>query len=411
MLAGIALAGAWASGCAHPAPDDDPLDALVSRVEQARGIRAERPVHVRVVTQAQMREAIAREVGAGRSASELRAYESGLVSVGLWPAEQALVGDYLDVMGEEVAGLYLPRERALLVVGDPDVPPSQWLSNDLARRDPLLEMTLSHEIVHLLQHQVHPELFESDGFYLTQDDASLAVQTAFEGDATLYGVLAISGQLPSPDQVDVSFSDALEEPAGALAAAPLLIRRLLGFPYAQGYRLALRERFALLEDPPASTEQVVHPDRRRADFFSFDLRAVAAALPAGCEAVSENTVGEVQLRVLFDDLSGQPVDAAVASGWDGDRYLAARCDGRRALAWLTAWDTPEDAVEFETAYRTLAPAVALRAGLAQPIHVERRDREVVVASDDLTALLDDLAGAARRRVRSLRELFGEAGGD
>ena len=33
-------------------------------------------------------------------------------------------------------------------------------------------------------------------------------------------------------------------------------------------------------------------------------------------------------------------------GWNGDRYLAARCGGRRELLWLTVWDSEADAAEF-----------------------------------------------------------------
>lgn len=384
---------------------NDALEKLVSRVESARGLRAERPIDVRVVTQEGMRDAIAAEVVANRTQDQVADYEAGIVTVGLWPADRELFDDYVDVMGEEVAGLYLPSQSALLVLGDPDVPPSVWLLSALTARDLLLEVSLSHEIVHLLQHQAHPELFESDAIYLDQDDVGMAVQAAFEGDAMLYGMLSISGQLPAPEQLDASFREGLAEPGGALATAPALIRELLGFPYAKGYRLALRERFALLEDPPVSTEQVIHPELRHADFFSFDLQAVADALPPGCEPMTENTVGEEQLSVLFGDLSETPVDPGVWNGWDGDRYLAARCDDRRALLWLTAWDTPEDAEEFAAAYREISPAVARRAGLALPIRVERREREVLVASDDLSSRLDDLVDrAARRRVRTLREL-------
>jgi hypothetical protein len=121
--------------------------------------------------------------------------------------------------------------------------------------------------------------------------------------------------------------------------------------------------------------------------------------------VYENTMGELQLSILFEDLSDAPVDESAWEGWDGDRYLAVRCHGVAALLWLTSWDSEEDAREFAVAYREIAPAVARRAGLAQPPLVSVEGDFVVVRSPELSALDDALETLVERaRVRSLAEL-------
>ena len=236
--------------------------------------------------------------------------------------------------------------------------------------------------------------------------AAIAAQSAFEGDAMYFGMLSMGvGPLPQPETFDAEFQAALDDSSDALAAAPALLRGLVGFPYAQGYRLAALEGVHLLEDPPASTEQAMHAERRREPFSAFDLEGVSAMLPDGCEAVTENTVGELQLSILLQDLAVEEVAPEVWEGWDGDRYLAARCTNGPALLWLTSWDSGDDAEEFARAYARLASTLVARVGFAEPLRVHRRGREVVIWSASWAGVADSLDGhVARARVRSLSEL-------
>lgn len=400
----IALVGLC---CATPGarrlPESDAFDGLVAQVEEARGIEAGRPIAVWAVTPQELRRRVVGIVSAHRSEDEIARYQESLVTIGLWPSGRSLVDEVVGVMGEEVAGLYAVDDRALLIVSDADPPTAAWLEAAIARPD--FREVLVHELVHFLQHERYPELLEDDPLYLRQDDLAIALQSALEGDALYFGWRALGTPPPAPETVAILFDGAADASRGALASAPPLLRELLSFPYVAGYPLAQRENGSLLEDPPASSEQVLHPERRRADFEVFDLAAVAHALPAGCRAVFENTVGELQLRVLLRDLGGEDTSPVAWEGWDGDRYLAARCDGRPALLWITHWDSPEDAAEFEAAYGPLAERAAERGGLAGSLALRRVGREVVVSGGALRDRGEALSARARRgRARSLDEL-------
>jgi len=127
--------------------------------------------------------------------------------------------------------------------------------------------------------------------------------------------------------------------------------------YAAGARFALpvyRESgtaglAALLATPPASTEQVLHPDTHGADLPS---PIPPPALPEELrdrEPRRTDCIGEFGILVLLSDLPvEQRADAfRAAVGWDGDRFwLWETAFGEYAGIWRSVWDREEDARQF-----------------------------------------------------------------
>lgn len=353
-----------------------------------------------------------REIVDAVQPSALRAaYQDGLTALGLWPEGV----DVLDALGsvsrDELGGFYVPSERRLYVMRGAPTPFGVAAASWLVQRDLAREMPLAHEIVHALQHETHPELFGHDRFAVSQDDVEIGLQAAREGHATWYGLAAL--EAPGGPRAPEPFADAIRKDVasrreGALAEAPALLRMTMFTPYAEGYRLAADERGALLDDPPVSSEQILHPERRREPFEAIDLAALHAALPAGCRFVIENSAGELGIAVLLGDLAGpdRKPPASASEGWAGDRYLAARCNDRREFVWLTLWDSEADAREFESAYLLVASAVRARAGLRDTPIARREGREVRIASPALAPHMRALLAHARRaRVATLDEVF------
>src|SRR5262249_60774466 len=67
----------------------------------------------------------------------------------------------------------------------------------------------------------------------------------------------------------------------------------------------------------------------------------------GWKEAGRNVVGELQLSVLLRRQGGKQA----ASGWDGDTFAVFEGpDDRLGLAWLTTWDSEDDAREFARAY-------------------------------------------------------------
>jgi hypothetical protein len=399
-----ALAALALLGCAHSMISDgeirsEALGELSMRTAAAAGAGVPGDLAAESIRREDTR-ALLREIALEDWTPEaLAAYRDGLVTVGLWPDDRDLLDEFTSVGGEEVAGLYVPARRTLYVVEDPEIPLLLRVVSAIARRDLFREIVLAHELVHAIQHDTHPRLLEESLAWREQDDAAAAVSAAVEGDATRVGFeVVMPGRLPSEQSVrDELASDVASRSKGPLAEAPALVRLTVAFPYEYGYGLSLAEGSALLDAPPASTEQVLHPEHRRAPFLAIDLKALREALPSGCRFVAENTVGELGLSVLFRDLSSAP-DPSAWRGWDGDRYLVARCGERRELLWLTVWDGPVDAGEFEAGYRGIVAAVAARAGFDDPPRMRRAGKEVLVFTSGLAPLAERAPSLARRKL-------------
>jgi hypothetical protein len=390
-----------AGGCAHSLVSGgqlrpEPFHQIVDRTVRARGIAPEGEIRTRVIRSAELPELLTGALTAEWTGAEMLDYQEGLIALGIWPAGRDLQREFVTVYSEEVVGLYLPTQRTLFLVDDPNSSWSVRLLSALARRDLERELIVSHELVHFLQHQAFPDLMQPDPFWKSQDDVAAALQAALEGDALHYGIAALEIPPPAEDELRVALEEEDQQRShGALAEAPALLRLTLSFPYAHGYGLSLREGRALLATPPASTEQVLHPEKRHEPFQAIDLRALRAQLPAGCRALFEDTLGELGLSVLLRDL-GSPIEAAAWEGWDGDRWVAADCGGDRELVWLTAWDSETDAAEFATAYQRIAPAVAERAGMASAPTARVVGSEVWIASPGLAPLVVHLGALANR---------------
>ena len=101
-------------------------------------------------------------------------------------------------------------------------------------------------------------------------------------------------------------------------------------------------------NPPASTEQIIHPD----NYLAGDepvvvlLPDLAGALGPDWLEKHDGVMGESFLRAYLAILSLADFIEA-AAGWGGDRFsLLEGPSGERALVALFAWDTPGDASQF-----------------------------------------------------------------
>jgi len=363
------------------------------------------PLSVTVVNRTEL-FGIYQEAAAARNQSDVwGARQAGYRTMGFLSGEWQDVYENTILLSRSTAGLYVPKKQSLYVVSEPARSQKGGIFlNSLGNLGD--EVTLAHEIVHALQHQHYPEIFETDvPTWLQQADATIALQAAVEGDANLWAAqsLGFMGRARDPEEVLELSHDSKFSP---LSDAPNLTRERLEFPYIYGYRFAYSQGKESLKPPPASTEQVIHIKKNgRTAFLAIDLSDVANMVEGtGCRVQFQDTMGELVLSLWLRSFDSS-TDKRTWEGWDGDRWLAVECEQSRELIWVMSWDTEQDAQEFEQALSVIIGGWQQRAKLRSSLVVERREREIVVISEDLRSQMRDFKQLAKEaRVTTRAEL-------
>jgi hypothetical protein len=318
-----------------------------------------------------------------------------LITLGLLDPKASLEDLYIELLGSQVAGLYNPDDKQLYVV------------SKSGAIGPTEKVTFSHEYTHALQDQN----FDLKGLALDQigeGDRGIARLSLVEGDATLLMSYWATANLTQAETFQL-LSESLD-PANTkiLNEMPAVLRESLLFPYTSGLNFvqglqavggwkAVDNAFG---KPPASTEQVLHPDKYASGEAPIKVdmpKDLAAGLGAGWKVGLEDTLGEFQLKVWLANASGgkgASVADAAAAGWGGDRVaLLDGPDGATAVVISTTWDTPQDAVEFAAAADVAAGGLAGSSDAISP--VDGKTVTVVIApSADLVGRIENVLGLA-----------------
>lgn len=319
--------------------------AVARRVERIRELRFDRLPPVRQVTKAQARTEGLREFDRDVSPREVAAEERLLKLLDLLPQDAKLRELAAETLSSEVGGFYDPRTGRLSIVGET---PSGLLG----------EITLAHELTHALEDQRFGlDLPTPTGF---NRDRAAARSALHEGTATIamvdYAVLKQAGTSDVPASLRAQALGALDEAAVPPSSGlPRYVREGLVFPYAAGARLVNRIQGrgwaavdrAIEEDPPVSTEQIMHPGKYLAGERPVRVRVEA---PPGVRVVKRGDFGEFDTEQLLRDANGRALARRAAAGWGGGGFALWRSGV--ALRWV--WDNARDASEFERALRAAA---------------------------------------------------------
>jgi hypothetical protein len=334
---------------AGPAPSLDP--AVIAEIErQVAGIRrldALETVDTAIVDEAQAKALLVDGFRKENTPQNLADGEQLLRGLGLWSTDRSLEEVLLSFLESQVLGFYRDTDKKLYIV------------SRSGGFGPLERYTASHELTHALQDQ-HFDLGSLGLDRKDQGDRALAVRALVEGDATLAGTYWAQANLTMQELVQMAGLSMDPAQQAILDGMPAIVREQMLFPYVDGLTFAMRLQQggwdavdAAYRKLPASTEQILHPDKYVAGEKPIDVAlpdALATRLGAGWSKATEDTLGELQLRVWLET-AGSAVDAkAAASDWGGDRVgLYRGPDGAWAIVIATAWDTPEAADRFSDA--------------------------------------------------------------
>ncbi|MFW6174202.1 MAG: hypothetical protein ACOC5K_00285, partial [Chloroflexota bacterium] len=325
------------------------------RVAEVRGLPPVEDPNVRLVSQEEVSAVIQEELASEDMAARLGVGQTVLKLLGLIPEDADLVQMQERLLSGTVVGLYDPDSGELMVLAEDAAGESGGLT---ARA----EFVYAHEYIHLLQDE-HLGLDEKQE---ALEDAGNDEQAAFtalvEGDASLgqgiYGFQEMDLGSLSPAELEELVQPTTEQ-REVLETTPEFLIQSQQFPYTNGATFAsqlwqeggMEAINDAWEDPPATTEQVLHIDKYRAQEEPQDvsLPPIAPVLGDGWSVGEEEVLGEFFLRAWLQSIGASPPEAdRAAAGWGGDALrLLEGPNGAVAMAVLLAWDDPgTDAGEF-----------------------------------------------------------------
>ena len=301
--------------------------------------------------------------------------------------DQGLIPEALDygafvtkLLTEQIAGFY-DHTRQELHIAD-------WLP--AAVQEPVM----AHEIFHAIQDQEWGggKLLDSKKF---GHDQILAHAALLEGDATIVMLNYSGGTDMSQSSFGINMVAAslpMQMSSGqypTMASAPDYLKQSLIFPYQQGLlfvaalrqaKLSWDEIRAVYQDPPSSTEQILHPKKYYAKKDQPSAVKVPHDLLKGFKAEWFGATGEFHARQLLLQRL-ETVDAIEgASGWDGDYTVVLTKGDARVTLTHSVWDSAAEAREFARALKqTFKPTGQTKAPKTLSPVMELRDRTLVYA--------------------------------
>ena len=335
-------------------------------------------------------------------AEYIEAEENAFKRLGLLGPDQDLEKLTLKLYDQQALAAYEPETKTFSIIGP------------VKKIGPTEKIIVAHEYGHALQDQA----FDLAAFYDEDPDAAdriWARAALVEGDATALMYDWAARELKLSDLLSVSAQALSQQDANKLNRLPDILTRPLEFAYIDGYAFvnALRGQGdwdavdAAFADPPASTEQILHPELYpKEEPVRIELPDVAAELGSGWTASYEQTMGEMQTHVwladgkkaqsLFPALPAQLPNSEAAAGWGGDRLASLDGpDGAWAVVWQTDWDSKVDQKDFRSTARKVmkdlpgahsATNADIAGGLSSPVLV------LVADSDATLGTLEDALG-------------------
>jgi hypothetical protein len=343
LIAGACLTIATTSP-ALAQSETEQIEEIEATVSDLRELDVLTPVEISYMTREEFREENKQDFATDYPDEDVARDQRSLVAFGFIDPDFDLRGMYSDLYGGAVLGYYDPTSSELVVIRDGD--------EDLTAEE---EFTIAHEVTHALQDQ-H---FDLDAGPLdtadTVDDVGLAVDGLVEGDAVLLSVLYAQNDPEFAEDLIAEWDASDDE--DPYAGFPPIIVAIATFPYDDGFAFvqALYEEggFDLINeayaDPPTTTEQILHPEKYFDGEVGEDISVVdpSGTLGQGWVQTEINTFGEFIIRQLLIDENVDEEDAEdAAAGWNGDSYLVSGNGNDTVIAWVSKWDSDDDAEEF-----------------------------------------------------------------
>ncbi len=351
---------AWQGAASMKKPADNYLEAtkeILIEVSKLRDLEIKQPVKNGAKSREQIKTSVIRDMDESNTPEEVEGSAKTMRKLGLIAKDFKLRDYMIALLAEQVAGYYDPKTQYFYL--------ASWI--------PLSEQktVIAHELCHALQDQ-HFDLRRFEKWPKADSDAETAAHALAEGEATIVmyqydfaekGIPFDVKKLPPLTELLLADGgDGDDQKFPVLAKAPNVLKQSLQFPYFYGagfvQELLKRGSWQKLNEAyktlPASTEQIIHPDKYIASDkpVKIDLADLSSALGANWKSVDTDVNGEFGYQIVLVEFLNKRTATNAAEGWGGDKYATYenKQTGDLLVAQFTTWDTPQDAQDFFNAY-------------------------------------------------------------
>lgn len=326
-------------------------DEVLQQVSEITGLKLVTPLKKTLRSRDEIRAYVIREMDEEKNPAERYAEARSAEAFGLLPKGFDLDNFMVDLLTEQIAGLYDPKAREFYI--------ADWIPLDDQR------MVMAHELTHALQDQ-HFQIETWVKAARPNDDAELAREAVLEGSAMAAMIdylLKGSGrsveELPAIDP-SVFAGDMTKTPK--LQEAPPFLRDAMIFPYFGGLTFSQailkpagwRGLSAVFAKAPLSTQQILHPALYKSGKAPSQVKIPSLEKLLGAEwtKLDENSMGEFGWIEILKQFLGEEKAKPLAAAWDGDRYVLyeQRQTKRLVLVARLKMDSEEHAGRFFGAY-------------------------------------------------------------
>ena len=326
-------------------------DEVLAQMSKLLNLPIKEPLKKTLRSKQEIRDYLIREEKEDKTDAERYADTKTLEAFGLIPKDFPLDSFMLDVLTDQVAGLYDPKAKEFYI--------ADWISADEQKT------VMAHELTHALEDQS----FHIDPWIKAarpNDDAELARDSVSEGTA-LAAMFDYSLQDQSmsvrdiPDMTVMIRSGAVAEmdKDPLLAKAPTYIRDELLFPYLAGTGFSQqflkahtgwKDLKILFDNPPVSTQQILHPELYLTGVKpeKVTLPELKGIVPEDWKLLEANVLGEFGIDEVLKQFLGQGRADTLSPAWVGDRYAVFESEKTKktALVYRLALDNADDAARF-----------------------------------------------------------------
>jgi hypothetical protein len=294
-------------------------DEVLGQMSQITGLKLLSPLKKSLRSREDIRAYVIKQMNEEKNPSERYADQRSAEAFGLLPKGFDLDSFMVNVLTEQVEGLYDPKAREFYI--------ADW--------SPLADqrMVMAHELTHALEDQ-HFKIEDWLKAARPNEDAELARDAVLEGSAMAamvdYLMLGTGRSLKDVPDFDPGMLIGDLSSTPTLQKAPPFLKDALIFPYIGGLNFSaavMRNTGwaalpALFEKPPVSTQQILHPALYRSGKTpaTVALPRLEKLLGENWSKLDENLMGEFGWKEVLKQFLDNDRAKNLAAAWDGDRY-------------------------------------------------------------------------------------------